>query len=67
MTKNICLVERISKAGIGLFFLVTGFAFLISGVTVFPFFGFLMAVPAFFASAYFFYAHLNKSCEIVTK
>jgi hypothetical protein len=66
MNKNICLFERISKAGIGLFFLLTAIAFLVSGVTVLPFFGFLLSVPAFLASGYFFYAHLNKSCEIET-
>jgi hypothetical protein len=64
MKKNICVIERISKAGVGLFFLITAVAFLVSGVTVLPFFGFLLAVPAFLASAYFFSAHLNKSCEI---
>jgi hypothetical protein len=67
MKKNICIVERISKAGIGVFFLITAAAFSVSGITVLPFFGFLLAVPAFLASAYFFSAHLNKSCEIEAK
>jgi hypothetical protein len=62
--KNICFLERISKAGIGLFFLFITAGFLLSGVTVLPFFGFLLAVPALLASIYFFSAHLNKSCEI---
>ena len=62
--KNICIVERISKAGIGLFFLFITAGFLVSGVTVLPLFGFLLAVPALLASIYFFSAHLNKSCEI---
>jgi hypothetical protein len=62
--KNICIVERISKAGIGLFFLFIAAGFLLSGITVLPFFGFLLAVPALLASIYFFSAHLNKSCEI---
>lgn len=62
--KNICIVERISKAGIGLFFLFVTAGFMLSGVTVLPFFGFLMAVPPLLASIYFFSAHLNKSCEI---
>ncbi len=67
MNKNICIVERISKAGIGIFFLLTAFAFLVSGVTVFPFFGFLLAVPALLASIYFFSVHLNRNCEIEVK
>jgi hypothetical protein len=62
--KNICIVERISKAGIGAFFLFVAIGFLVSGVTVLPLFGFLLAVPALLASIYFFSAHLNKSCEI---
>jgi len=62
--KNICIVERMSKAGIGLFFLFITAGFLLSGITVLPFFGFLLAVPALLASIYFFSAHLNKSCEI---
>jgi hypothetical protein len=67
MNKNICIVERISKAGIGLFFLLTAFAFMVSGVTVLPFFGFFLAVPALLASIYFFSVHLNKGCEIEMK
>jgi len=62
--KNICIVERISKAGIGFFFLLIAAGFMLSGITVLPFFGFLLAVPALLASIYFFSAHLNKSCEI---
>jgi uncharacterized membrane protein YgaE (UPF0421/DUF939 family) len=62
--KNMCIVERISKAGIGLFFLFVAAGFMLSGITVLPFFGFLLAVPALLASIYFFSVHLNKSCEI---
>jgi hypothetical protein len=62
--KNICIVERISKAGLGLFFLFVAAGFMLSGITVLPLFGFLLAVPALLASIYFFSAHLNKSCEI---
>lgn len=62
--KNICIVERISKASLGFFFLFVTAGFMLSGVTVLPFFGFLLAVPALLASIYFFSAHLNKSCEI---
>lgn len=64
MKKNMCLFERISKAGIGSFFLLITIGFVLSGFTVFPFFGFLFAAPAFFVAMYFFRAHLNRSCEI---
>ena len=62
--KNICVVERISKASIGIFFLFVAAGFVLSGITVLPLFGFLLAVPALLVSIYFFSAHLNKSCEI---
>ncbi|MBW2491096.1 MAG: hypothetical protein JRE65_08115 [Deltaproteobacteria bacterium] len=62
--KNICIIERISKSGLGLFFLFVAAGFMLSGITVLPFFGFLLAVPALLASIYFFFVHLNKSCEI---
>ena len=62
--KNLCFLERISKVSIGLFFLFVAAGFLLSGITVLPLFGFLLAVPALLASIYFFSVHLNKSCEI---
>jgi hypothetical protein len=65
--KNICIVERISKASIGVFFLFVTTGFMLSGITVLPLFGFLLAIPALLASIYFFSAHLNKSCEIEVK
>ena len=62
--ENICIVERISKTGLGVFFLFVTAGFMLSGITVLPLFGFLLAVPALLASIYFFSSHLNKSCEI---
>jgi hypothetical protein len=62
--KNICLIERFSKIGAGIFFLIISIGFILSGITVLPIFGFLMAVPLLFISFYFFRAHLNKDCQI---
>ena len=62
--KNLCLVERFSKVGMGLFFLLISLGLILSGVTVLPVFGFLLAVPVFLISLYFFRAHLNKDCQI---
>ncbi len=64
MNKNMCLFERISKVGIGLFFLLVAIGLMLSGITVFPIFGFLFAFPVLLVSIYFFAAHLNKSCQI---
>ena len=64
--KNLCLFERFSKLGLGLFFLLTAVGFMVSGVTVLPMFGFIFAVPLLIVSFYFFRAHLNKECQIET-
>ena len=64
--KNLCLLERFSKPGLGLFFLLTSIGFMLSGITVFPIFGFIFAVPLLIVSFYFFRAHLNKHCQIET-
>ncbi len=62
--ENMCLFERFSKIGAGLFFLLVSLGFMLSGVTVLPIFGFLIALPLFLISMYFFRAHLNKECQI---
>jgi hypothetical protein len=64
MKKDMCLFERFSKIVLGLFFLISAIGFTLSGITIFPIFGFLLAVPALLVSLYFFHAHLNRSCQI---
>ena len=64
MKKEMCLFERFSKTVLGLFFLITAIGLTLSGITIFPIFGFLLAVPALLVSLYFFRAHLNRSCQI---
>ena len=61
---NLCLVERFSKIGIAAVFLMISFAFILSGITVLPFVGFVIALPFVLFSIYFFRAHLNKECQI---
>jgi len=64
MMKNLCLFERFSKLGLGFFFLLTAFGFMVSGITILPIVGFIFAVPLLIVSFYFFRAHLNKDCQI---
>ena len=64
MMKNNCIFERFSKIGFGLFFLLTAFGFILSGMTVLPILGFIFAVPLLMVSFYFFSAHLKKDCQI---
>jgi hypothetical protein len=61
---NSCFMERFSKIGLGFLFLLISFAFAVSGVTVLPIFGFIVAVPLLGVSVYFFRAHLNRECQI---
>ena len=61
---NLCLFERFSKVGLGAIFLLISFAFMLSGVTVLPIVGFVIALPFVLFSIYFFRAHLNKECQI---
>ena len=62
--KNLCLIERFSKIGLGAIFLLISIGFVLSGVTVLPIFGFVIALPFFLISMYFFRAHMNKECQI---
>ena len=62
--KTNCILERFSKIGFGLFFLLTAFGFMLSGITVLPIFGFIFAVPLLIVSFYFFSTHLKKDCQI---
>jgi hypothetical protein len=62
--ENLCLFERFSKIGLGLFFLIVSLGFVLSGITVLPIFGLFIALPLFLISLYFFRAHLNKECQI---
>ena len=64
MEKEMCLFERFSKLALGIFFLISAIGFILSGITILPIFGFLLAVPALLVSLYFFRAHLNRSCQI---
>jgi hypothetical protein len=59
-----CLFERFSKIGLGILFLLISIGFMLSGVTVLPIFGFVIALPFFLLSLYFFRAHMNKACQI---
>ncbi len=62
--KNTCLFERFLKVILGCFFLFISVGFMLSGITVLPIFGFLIAFPLLLFSFYFFRAHLNQACQI---
>ena len=61
-----CFFQTISKFAIGVIFLLFGMGAIISGFTLLPMFGFLLAVPLFYLAWYFIHVHLNGQCEIST-
>ena len=66
LDKISCQFERLSNFSIGLAFLFLGFVFIVFGLTLLPFFGFLLAVPAFIAGIMFLKAHRSPECAINT-
>lgn len=61
---NICLPQNVTKLVLALFFLFATVGLIISGFTVLPVIGFILAVPFALISVYFFRVHLNDQCEI---
>ncbi len=59
-----CFFQSLSKIAIGLIFILFGMGAVISGFTVLPLFGFLLAVPLFYLAWYFIRVNLNRQCEI---
>lgn len=59
-----CFFQNISKMAIGSIFILFGLGAVISGFTVLPIFGFLIAIPLFYLAWYFIHVHLNRQCEI---
>ncbi len=59
-----CLYERTSKYAIAAIFLVLAAIVFISGLTIIPIFGLILAVPILFVSVYFLRVRLNSECQI---
>jgi len=62
--KDRCLPERISKLAIAVLLLVGGIALVVTGLTILPVIGLVLAIPFLAFSYYFFRSHLNDQCEI---
>ncbi len=64
MTNTNCLYERTSKYAVAAILTVLAAILFISGITIFPIFGLILAIPVSYLAYYFYRAHLNKDCEI---
>ena len=64
LDKISCRFEKLSNLSIGLAFLFFGFVFVVFGLTILPFVGLLLSVPAFIAGVLFIKAHQSPECAI---
>ena len=64
LDKISCRFEKLSNFTIGLAFLFFGFVFIVFGLTILPFFGILLSVPAFIAGILFLKAHRSLECAV---
>ena len=59
-----CRFERISNFSIGLILLLIGLGFVVIGLTIIPFIGFIVAIPIFIAGILFIKAHRSQECIV---
>ncbi len=59
-----CAPQKISKLMLGSLMLVAAAGLIIIGITLLPFFGFMLAIPVIALAFYIFRLHLNDQCEI---
>jgi hypothetical protein len=59
-----CIFSKAIDLVIGLMLLAAGVFFLISGMTIFPYIGFLLAIPILGGSALFLKARRDPSCMV---
>ena len=59
-----CLFERPSNVSVGVILLLTGLAFAVSGITVLPIIGFVIALPILGLAGIFLAARRSKECAL---
>ncbi len=64
MKSNECVPQRISKLMLVALLLAAATGLIIIGVTILPFFGFILAIPVLALAVYLYTLHLNDQCEL---
>lgn len=64
MLSNNCTPQTLSKYILGFVFLGLAALFIVLGFTLFPIFGFFLALPVAGFAWYFFTTRLNDQCEL---
>ncbi len=59
-----CVPQKMSKIMLGSLTLLAALGLVVIGITLLPFFGFILALPVLALSVYIFRLHLNDQCEI---
>jgi hypothetical protein len=67
MNRNDCKLERVSNATVGLILLGVGLLFTLTGITVLPVIGLLIAVPVLVLAVVFLAAPRSKACAIIVQ
>ena len=67
MNKNECRIERVSNVTVGFILMFVGLLFMITGITVLPIIGLMIAVPALILAGIFLVSPRSKACAIIAQ
>ena len=67
MNKNDCRLERVSNVAIGFILMFVGLLFALTGITVLPVIGMLIAVPVLILAGIFLVSPRSKACAIIAQ
>jgi len=67
MNRTDCKLERVSNATVGLILFGVGLLFALTGITVLPVIGLLIAAPVLVLAVVFLAAPRSKACAIIAQ
>jgi ABC-type phosphate transport system permease subunit len=67
MNKNECRMERVSNVTVGFILMFVGLLFMITGITVLPIIGLMIAVPVLILAGIFLVSPRSKACAIIAQ
>ena len=67
MNKNDCRLERVSNVTVGLVLMFVGLLFAVTGITVLPVIGLLIAVHVLVLAGIFLVSPRSKACAIIAQ
>jgi hypothetical protein len=67
MNRTDCKLERVSNVTVGLILMGVGLLFVISGITVLPVIGLVIAAPVLVLACVFVAAPRSKACSVIVQ